>query len=81
MAEGKKYIVIAPEVYEMLLMKVETPVNPIALTIKQTKENLNISRNHVETSEEEKLRLHAGELSKLRRLKMKEMLRHFLYKK
>lgn len=81
MAEGKKYIVIAPEVYEMVLMKVETPVNPIALTIKQTKENLNISRNHVETSEEEKLRLHADELSKLRRLKMKEMLRHFLYKK
>ena len=40
MAEGKKYIVISPEVYEVLLMKVETPVNPIASTIKQTQENL-----------------------------------------
>ena len=81
MAEGKKYIVISPEVYEVLLMKVETPVNPIASTIKQTQENLNIAWNHVEISEEEKLRLHADELSKLRRPKMKEMLRHFLYKK
>ena len=41
MAEGKKYIFLAPEVHEMLLTKAETPVNPIAPTIKQTQENLN----------------------------------------
>ena len=42
MAEGKKHVVVALEVYEMLLIKVETLVNPIASTIKQTQENLNI---------------------------------------
>ena len=41
MAEGKKYIVLAPELYELLLIKEETSVNPIASTIKQTQENLN----------------------------------------
>ena len=33
MTEGKKYIAVAPEVYEMLLIKAETPVNPTAATI------------------------------------------------
>ena len=40
MAEGKKYVAVAPEVYEMSLIKAETPVNLIASTIKQTQENL-----------------------------------------
>ena len=40
MVEGKKYTIIALEVHEMLLMKAETPVSPIASTIKQTQENL-----------------------------------------
>ena len=40
MAEGKKHVVFVPEVYEMLLVKAEKPVNPIASTIKQTQENL-----------------------------------------
>ena len=42
MAEGKKYVVVEPEMYEMLLIKAETPVNPIASSIKQTQENINI---------------------------------------
>ena len=29
MTEGKKYIVVAPEFYEMLLIKAKTPKNPI----------------------------------------------------
>ena len=33
MTEGKKYIVVAPKVYEMLLIKAGTPVNPTAATI------------------------------------------------
>ena len=69
MAEGKKYIVLAPEVYEMLLIKTETPVNPIASTIKQTQENLNTVWNLVGISEEEKFRLHTEELNKLRMAK------------
>ena len=36
MAEWKKYVVVVLEVYEMLLIKAETPVNPILLTMKQT---------------------------------------------
>ena len=35
MAEAKKYVMVAPEVYEMLLIKAETPVNSIASTIKK----------------------------------------------
>ena len=69
MAEGKKYVVYAPEVYEMLLIKAETPVNSIASTIKQTQENLNTVWNRVGISEEEKVRLHAEELNKLRKVK------------
>ena len=69
MAEGKKYVVYAPEMYEMLLIKAETPVNSIASTIKQTQENLNTVWNRVGISEEEKVRLHAEELNKLRRVK------------
>ena len=69
MAEGKKYIVLAPEVYEMLLIKAETPVNPITSTIKQTQENLNTVQNCVGISEEEKVRMHTEELNKLKRTK------------
>ena len=55
MAEGKKYVVVAPEVYEVLLIKAETPVNPIASIITQTQENLNTAWNRGEISEEEKI--------------------------
>ena len=41
MTEGKKYFVVPLELYEMLLIKAETPVNPIESTIKQPQENLN----------------------------------------
>ena len=41
MAEGKKHIALSPEVYKVLLIKTETPVNPITSTINQTQENLN----------------------------------------
>ena len=58
MAEGKKYIVVAPEVHEMLLIKAETPVNPIVSTIKQTQENLNTVWNRAGISEKENVRLH-----------------------
>ena len=54
----------------MLLVKAETPVNPIVSTIKQTQENLNTVRNRVGISEEEKVRLHKEELNKLRRAKI-----------
>ena len=64
MAEGKKYIALAPELYELLLIKEETSGNPIASTIKQTQENLNTVWNRVEISEEEKVRLHTKELNK-----------------
>ena len=69
MTEGKKYIVLAPDVYEMLLIKAETPVNPIISTIKQTQENFNTVRNRIGISKEEKVRLHTEELNKLRRVK------------
>ena len=69
MAEGKKYIFLAPEVHEMLLTKAETPVNPIAPTIKQTQENLNTVQKPVGIFEVEKVRFHTGELNKLRRPK------------
>ena len=69
MAEGKKYIVVAPEVHEMLLIKAETPVNPIVSTIKQTQENLNTVWNRAGISEKENVRLHTKELNKLRRAK------------
>ena len=71
MVEGKKYVVVAPELYEMLLVKAETPVNPITSTIKQIQENLNTVWNCVGISEEEKIRLHIEELNKLRRAKDK----------
>ena len=66
MAEGKKYTVVTPEVYEMLLIKAETPVSPNASTIKQTQENLNTVWNRVGISEKEKIQLHTEELNKLR---------------
>ena len=69
MGEGRKYVVVTPEVYEMLLIKAETPVNSIASTIKQIQENFNTVWNRVRISEEEKARLHTGELNKLRRAK------------
>ena len=69
MAEGKKYVVVAPGLFQMLLIKAETPVNPIASTIKQTQENLNTVWNRVGISEEEKILLHTEELNKLRRVK------------
>ena len=47
----------------MLLVKAETPVNPITSTIKWFKENFNTVWNHVGIFEEEK------ELNKLRRVK------------
>lgn len=53
----------------MLLSKAEAPLNPIASTIKQTQENLNIVQNCVGISEEEKIRLHKEQLSKLKRAK------------
>ena len=68
MTKGKKYVVAATEVCEMLLIKAERPVNPIASTIKQTQENLNSIWNSVEISEEEKVRLYTEELKKLRRV-------------
>ena len=68
MTEGKKYVVAGTEVYEMLLIKAERQVNPIASTIKQTQENLNSIWNSVETSGEEKVRLYTEELKKLRRV-------------
>ena len=55
MAERKKYVVLAPEVYEMLLIKAETPVNPITLAIKQIQENLTTVWNCVGISKEEKV--------------------------
>ena len=81
MAEEKKCIVVAPDVYEMLLIKAETPVNPIASTIKQTQENLYAVWNRVGISKGEEVWLHAWELNKARRWKIKEMLLHILYKK
>ena len=48
MAEGKKYIILAPEVYEMLLIKAEIPVNFIASTIKQTQKVSTLSGTVVE---------------------------------
>ena len=66
MAEGKKYTVVTPEVYEMLLIKAETPVSPNVSTIKQTQENLNTVWNRVGISEKEKIQLHTEELNKLR---------------
>ena len=81
MAEEKKCIVVAPDVYEMLLIKAETPVNPIASTIKQTQENLYAVWNRVGISKGEEVWLHTWELSKARRWKIKEMLLHILYKK
>ena len=63
MAEEKKYIVVAPDVYEMLLIKAETPVNPIASTIKQTQENFYAVWNRVGISEGEEVWLHTGELN------------------
>ena len=68
MTKGKKYVVAATEVCEMLLIKAERPVNPIASTIKQTQENLNSIWNSVRISEEEKVRLYTEELKKLRRV-------------
>ena len=67
MTEGKKYVVAATEVYEMLLIKAERQVNPIASTIKQTQENLNSIWNSVEISEEEKVRLYTEELKKFKK--------------
>ena len=64
MAKGKKYVVVASEVYEMLFFRAETPVNPIASTIKQTQENLNNVWNRVGISEEKKVRFHTEELKK-----------------
>ena len=55
MAEEKKYVVFAPEMYEMLLIKAETPVNPIASTIKQIQENLSTVCNGIGISEKEKI--------------------------
>ena len=46
-SEGTKYVVAAPEVYEVLHIKAERPLNPIASTIKQTQENLNTVWNLV----------------------------------
>ena len=66
MVEWKKYVVVAPEVYEMIFIKAKTSVNPIASIIKQTQENLNIVWNRIGISEEEKVRL-ITELNKLRR--------------
>ena len=51
MAEGKKYTVLAPELYEMLPIKAGTPVNPITSTTKKTQENLNTVWNRVGISE------------------------------
>ena len=68
MTKGKKYVVAATEVCEMLLIKAERPVNPIASTIKQTQENLYSIWNSVRISEEEKVRLYTEELKKLRRV-------------
>lgn len=65
MVEGRKYVVIAQDVYEILLIKAETTVNPIASNIKQTQENLNTVWNRVGISEEEKARLHREKLNKL----------------
>ena len=70
MAEGKKYILNAPEVYEILLMKAETPVNHIASTINRTQENLNTVWNRAGISEKENITLHTEEeLNKLSRAK------------
>ena len=55
MAEEKKYVVFAPEMYQMLLIKAETPVNPIASTIKQIQENLSTVCNGIGISEKEKI--------------------------
>ena len=60
---------VALEVYEMLLIKAETRVKPIASTIEQIQENLNTVWNRVGSSEEEKIRLHTEDLSKLRMVK------------
>ena len=69
MTEGKKYVVVEPEVYEMLLITTETPVNPIESAIKQIQENLNTVWNCVRISEVEKVQFHTEELNKLRRAK------------
>ena len=66
--DQSKYVVVALEVSEMLLIKVETPVNPITSTIKQTQGNLNTVWNCVGISEE-KIRLHAEGSNKLGRAK------------
>ena len=66
MAGGKKYVVVAPEMYEILLIKAETPVNSIASVIKQTQENLNTVWDRIAISEEGKIRLHIEELNKFK---------------
>ena len=81
MAEWKKYIVLAAELYELLLIKEETSVNPIASAIKQTRENLNTVWNRAGIFEEEKVRLHTEELIKLRRAKDERNAIAHLYKK
>ena len=48
MTKGKKYVAVAPEVYEILFIKAGTLVNPIALTIKNSRKS-----QRVGTSQEE----------------------------
>ena len=69
MTEGKKYIVLAPEVYEMLLIKAETPVNPIASTLKQPKNISKLPGNVLEFLKKKRFDCIRKELNKLRRAK------------
>ena len=56
MAEGKKYIEVTTEVYEMLIIKAETPVNPIASTINKLKKITTTSEIVLEFLKKEKVR-------------------------
>ena len=60
---------VAPELYEIILIKAETPVNRIASTKNKLRKILTPFGVMLEFSKKEKVRLHTEELNKLRRAK------------
>ena len=60
---------VAPELYEIILIKAETPVNLIASTKNKLRKILTPFGVMLEFSKKEKVRLHTEELNKLRRAK------------
>ena len=68
MTKGKKYVVVAPEVYEILFIKAGTLVNPIALTIKNPRKSQPYLESCWNFSRRNDL-IHTEELNKLRTAK------------